>query len=250
MKNSENRRPLANNPFSLCKVDILIPFHGQYEHVIKLVESILRHTWTNLYNIYLIDDCSLNETFITKMQGIPNVKILSMPQHSGFAACINYGIQNSQENYVCIMHSDVEVKTPSWLSNMGGSLLKLKSQGIKLIVPKSNNPLNSHVGLKSDNTENTDDIIATESLPLYCALFHRELFKRVGRLPEYPYAWYEDEYLFWKMQKYGFKQAICGKSWIYHEGQTTINALWKKNPKIKLIMEANRDKCISDINNI
>lgn len=243
----EKKRPLATNPFNLCKVDIIIPFHGEYNALSRLVESIWRNTWTNVYNLILVDDASPNAKFIQNLKGVHNIQAIRMEQQSGFAASVNAGIAASKENYVCIMHSDVEVTHPHWLSSMGETLLKLRDKGVKLVGSRSNNPLSDCPGLKAAKLEHVEDTIVEEPLPLYCAIAHRQLFKHTGNLKEYPYAWYEDEYLFWKMKKLGFKQAISGKSWVKHEGQLTINSIWQAKPEVRDIMESSREQCVNDI---
>jgi GT2 family glycosyltransferase len=250
MAKIEKKKPLTNNTFSLCRVDIIVPFHGEYNQVHTLVESILRHTWTNVYKIILVDDCSPNKDFLTVMKEVQTVKTVRMEQHSGFGAAVNAGLRASENNYVCILHSDCEVRHPGWLSAMGETLLKMKQSGVKLVVARSDNPMSDIPELRAAKNEHREDLVADQPLPLYCSLAHRELFRRVGMMPEYPYAWYEDEFLFWKMKQLGFRQAISGRSWVHHEGQVTINSLWAKNPEIKTIMESNRDRCLADLQRI
>jgi GT2 family glycosyltransferase len=92
------------------------------------------------------------------------------------------------------------------------------------------------------------DIIATEFLPLYCAICPRNLFQKIGGfIKPYPYAMYEDEELAYRMKHYGFKQAISGKSWVHHDWGATISAIIKKRPDAKKVMEANYEKCLADI---
>ncbi len=243
----EHKRPLSANPFNFCKINIIIPFHGEYNHVCRLVESIWKHTWTNTYNIILVDDCSKNTSLIKNLKEVKTITSIRMEKQSGFSSCVNAALKTLNDDYVCIMHSDVEIQHPNWLSAMGESLLKLKSSGVKMIVAKSDNPLNEHPGLKAAQRGKTDDIVGTDFLPLYCALSHRKLFDKVGLLAEYPYAWYEDENLYWRMKKQGYKQVICGDSWVHHVGQLTINSLWKNDPKIKDVMDSNYEKCVNDI---
>lgn len=243
----EKKKPLTNNTFSMCKVDIIVPFHGEYNHVHRLIESILRHTWTNIYKIVLVDDCSPNKDFLTTMKDVRTIQTVRLDQQSGFGAAVNAGLRASENNYVCVLHSDCEVTYPGWLSTMGETLLKLKQSGVKLVVARSDNPMCDMAGLRSLKNEHREDIVADQPLPLYCALAHRELYRRVGMLKEYPFAWYEDEFLFWKMKQLGFKQAVSGRSWIHHKGQVTIDSLWAKRPEIKQIMESNREQCLADI---
>ena len=53
-------RPIGGGNTFQSKVDIIIPFHGQYHKVTRLIESILRFTHSNPYHLILVDDCSPN----------------------------------------------------------------------------------------------------------------------------------------------------------------------------------------------
>ena len=90
-----------------------------------------------------------------------------------------------------------------------------------------------------------------ETLPLFCAMCHRDLFSNIGGfIKPYPFAWYEEDELAFRMRKCGYKQGISTKSWIRHEGGSTIKYLWNKNKDAKEIMEKNHSICVSDIKKI
>ena len=71
--------------FSRSPVDIIIPFHGAYQKVTRLVESILFATKSNPYQICLVDDCSTNERFVDLVKEAPQVVVHQTPEHLGFA---------------------------------------------------------------------------------------------------------------------------------------------------------------------
>src|SRR5882724_7934509 len=104
----------VTSAFAGVGVSLIVPFHGQYGKVHRLVESILRNTWKNLYTIWLIDDCSPNTTFIETMKDVPNVKTLRLEKQSGFGTAVNRGIVSAEHNYICILHSDCDIRHPSW----------------------------------------------------------------------------------------------------------------------------------------
>lgn len=236
------------SPFAGLKVDIIIPFHGLYDQVGRLLESILRGTYTNQYQIILVDDASPNKNFLIETE-VPYLKKVRLNQRVGFGGALKAGFQVSSSPYVCFLNSDCLIQHPTWLSAMGESLLNGKAKNIRLVSARSNNPVCDISQLKGERGSVIEDTIVDSPLPLYCALCHRELFNRIGGfIKEYPYGYYEDAELFYRMEKYGFKQGISGKSWVYHEGAATIQASWKQDPEVKQVMlEQNRLKCIEDV---
>ena len=232
-----------------CAVDIIIPFHGQYEHVRELTSSILWKTRSNPILITLVDDGSPNVDFLETISEAPRTQTIRLENQRGFGNAVKVALENTSLPYVCIMHSDCIVYNSSWLEELGTSLLSMKSENVRLVSARADNPVSDIPELKAEATDQAiDDVIVDAPLPLFCALCHRELFNRIGGpIKPYPYTWYEDEELFWRMKKHGFRQGVSGRSWVHHEGHATIKRLWRKDPAIREVMKANRELCLKDI---
>ena len=234
-----------------AKVDIIIPFHGQENKVSKLVESIITHTHkTNSYRIVLVDDAS-DSDWGALWERVPGVSIVRNKKQLGFGGALYEGFINTDSPWVVFMHSDCLVETPQWMFQMGKSLVQFRESGskVKMISARSDNPGEGYdERLKASKNDTSNDVILKNStLPLYCAMCNRELFERIGGfIKKYPYALYEDEELAHRMRKHGYLQAICGNSWVKHEGGATINVI-SKNSKIRKAMEDNKELCLKDM---
>lgn len=260
-KNTKTSKPLISVPFSKSRVDIIIPFHGQYEKAATLVESILMAVKSNPYQITLVDDCSENKNFSKELaeqfkkktdDGYrPQVVCVRNERQLGFGGSLRVGYENTDLPWLLFMHSDCLVKDPNFMIEMGQSLLKWKEEDVpvKMVSARSNNPVDCEKAKATiHEKENENIILENETLPLFCFMCHRELFNHIGGfIKSYPYGWYEDEELAYRMRKYGYKQGISTKAWIEHEGGATVKYLWSKNKDAKNIMENNRDLCLRDI---
>ena len=237
------------------QVDIVIPFHGQYERVSRLVDSILKYTRSNWYRISLIDDGSENIDFgkeyneLKRPASHPPIRCIRSNDHRGFASACKLGFESTKYPWVCFVNSDCEIKDINWLKNLGACMAKLKSQNVKLIVPRTNNHVGGHDAQLGTKERKSDDVILDEGhVSLYCFFCHRQLFDRIGGfIKEYPYGWFEDQELAARMRKYGFRQAICGSSWIYHEGEATVKEIMRNNPSVQEAMMANRQNLMRDL---
>jgi GT2 family glycosyltransferase len=236
--------------FRYSPVDILIPFHGQYTQVRNLVESILLHTKSNPYRICLIDDCSPNSNFITTIATQAILKTIRLEKQRGFAGALKVGFENSTSPWIVFLHSDCLITNPYWLGELGESIMRLRDLDVRLVHARTDNPMADNPYLPASKEEDQiDDVIVAdeEPLPLIAAMMHRDLFSYIGGfLKEYPYAWYENVELFYRMRHVGFKQAVCGRSWVHHIGGLTVNKIMK-NKKIRKIIEGNYDLCMKDI---
>jgi GT2 family glycosyltransferase len=261
MEKTVKSRPLEFTPFSRSPVDILIPFHSQYEKVTELIKSILISVRSNPYQITLVDDCSGNKNFgeeikkqfiKTTPQGFkPQIQYIRLERHSGFGAALKAGFEATNLPWVMMMHSDCVVEDSNFMISMGQSLLNWKKEGIpvKMVSARSNNPVGCEAAMGNFGEKAEKDIVLqNETLPLFCAMCHRDLFSYIGGfIKSYPYAWYEDEELTHRMRKKGLLQGISSKAWIRHHGGCTVKYLWEKNEDAKRVMEDNRKLCLADI---
>jgi GT2 family glycosyltransferase len=252
---------LAPVAFSRSRVDIIIPFHAQYEKVTSLIQSIMNAVKSNPYHITLVDDCSENKNFYEEIndqfkkntpEGIlPQISCIRNEQQLGFGGSLKVGFENSNLPWVLFMHSDCLVEDANFMLEMGQSLLDWKKQNVpvKMVSARSNNPGDClKAKAKINEKEDKNIILEDETLPLFCAMCHRDLFNHIkGFIKNYPYAWYEDEELAHRMKRFGFKQGISTKAWIRHEGGSTIKYVWNKIEGSREIMEHNRELCIEDI---
>lgn len=242
---------MKNSVFNKSKVDIIIPYHGQYERVRKLVESIMIGVRSNPYQITLIDDFSPNEDFGKELNKIdPIVRVFRSKKQLGFGGAINLGVNNTVQPWTLFLNSDCVVEHNNWMLEMGRSLIELKNKGVRVVTARNNLKYEGCPDIIQGKKEDIvgDFILDDGFIPLFSFMCHRDLFKHIGGLiKEYPYGNYEDEEFAYRLNSYGFKQAICGKSWIYHEGSATFNYLLNKYPNIKNDIQENRNRCINDL---
>jgi len=263
--NTKKSRPLSFELFSKSKVDIIIPFHGQYDKVSKLIQSILISVKSNPYQITLVDDCSPNKNFSQEIRDQflkttpadfrPQVTCIRSEKKLGFGGALRLGYENTDLPWVLFMHSDCVVEDSNFIIEMGKSLLDWKDKKIpvKMVSARSNNPGDCKFAKAKINEKDTKNIILEKgALPLFCAMCHRDLFYHIGGfIKSYPYAWYEDEELAFRMKKHGLYQGISTKAWIHHDtGSATVNYVLSHYPDAKEAMEQNRIRCIEDIKRI
>lgn len=233
-------RTIQRKPFE-GSVEIIVPFHGNHSLVSKLLQSTFNSIYSNKYLITLVDDASKNNNYFQQIQNanILGVRILRQQQQRGFGAAVNLALNNPFKfsntekliPYVVIMHSDVIPFSRDWLFNLGSSLERMKSSGVKMISPLTNNPVEAmdRLVFKKKNP-NEDDFVLSENefLPMYCTLSHRDLFKHVP-IPELPpHSGQEAKEFAARMKDSGFLQGVCGKSWVYHEGRATLKIFDKR----------------------
>ena len=135
-------------PFFQSAVDVLVPFHGQYLKVRNLVESIMLNTKTTRFRVTLIDDGSPNQNFVPDIRKQAPVEHIRLPNRAGFGAALRAGFEATDLPWVCVVHSDAVVGTMDWLARLGQSLLSLKSQNVRMVHARTDNPGGEFLALR------------------------------------------------------------------------------------------------------
>ena len=117
-------RPVNALPDFHHPVDIIVPFHGHYEQMTKLLESIFHWTRSNYYKVCVVDDCSVNPDYIKhiaknayrnaqRRRGENVVKAIRCGVQKGFAGACKFGFENTTSPYVCFLNSDCLIEDPN-----------------------------------------------------------------------------------------------------------------------------------------
>lgn len=251
MLKERKKEVISSNKYP--SVDIIIPFHNEYDCLLKCLYGIALYTPDIKYRLFLIDDFSNNNKFLENLikdknraYGIRNESQL------GFAASVNKGIEISDSDFICVLHSDTFPNNIKWLHSLIDVYQDVKDDGIKLVSSKLNN-----LGTSSDYPKEILQSFVSEKkysitnkpIPFISCLFHRQLIKSIGNLKEYPYAWFEDIEFYYRMKKHGYSQCVSNISYVEHTGSQTIKSVIKKKKSIRKIMEQNLNRCKEDIKN-
>ena len=224
-----------NNPHGklFAPVNIIIPYHGNYNGITKLLTSIFETVRKNNYQINLIDDCSPNKKYGESLKKVDGLLLTRNDMQKGFAYCINTAIKKSIFPLVCVLQSDVVV-SGDWLSQMIQTLNENESSMVSALT---NNPLSTNPNIKANKNEFKNNyILNDEPLSLHCFLTRTELFEKIGYFKESEfYIENKDIEFFQKMQLNNSKQVVCGKAWVEHKGRGTFER-YDKNKKIQKLI--------------
>jgi GT2 family glycosyltransferase len=231
--------------------DIIIPYHGQYKLVRDLIGSVCLFTRHIPYRITIVDDGSDNKDFFYSLAQASNIDGIRHEQQKGFGAAINSGIKATKQSWVVLLNSDCVIEEMNWLSELWKTMVALRDKNVRFVSSRTDNPPSCYSEvIKSPRIDRKiiEDTISDVPLPMFCCLLSRKMIDQVGLLKEYPYGFYEDEEYFYRMKKFGFKQAISKISWVKHGNSATVQELWRSKPETKEVMlEGNRNACLADV---
>jgi glycosyltransferase involved in cell wall biosynthesis/GT2 family glycosyltransferase len=237
---------LNKSLFSIAKkgiqpVDIILPVYGNLHVVDDCIKTVLERTnWP--YRLTIVDDKSPVDTrkyFDHIIKALPkDTQILYNNKNKGFSATVNRGINNTSNNYICVLNSDVLV-TEGWLTKMVFALEA--DERNKIVNPVTNNTalinvpmqegysyLDMNRGLEMTSSHRYPEVMPTG----FCFMFNRNIIPEIGQFNE-GFESYGEETDYWMRVVSHvvdgvyprWRAVLADDTYIFHERGTSFSSL-------------------------
>ena len=123
------------------KVTVLIPNCNQADTLKTCVNSVLELTTYGNYEIVIIENNSTKRSAFDYYESLKDnnrIKVLYYPEKGfNYSKIINYGVENSDGEYIVQLNNDTKLLTPDWLEIMVGMCKRpdVGCVGVKLYYP-------------------------------------------------------------------------------------------------------------------
>ena len=123
------------------KVTILIPNRNEQKTLKVCIDSIINKTQYQNYEIVVIENNSTEDSifdYYKKIEEKNNIKVLYYPEKQfNYSKIINYGVKNTDGEYIVQLNNDTELITSDWLEKMIGMNQRedVGAVGVKLYYP-------------------------------------------------------------------------------------------------------------------
>ena len=123
------------------KVSILIPNMDHIEELKTCIDSIVKLTTYENYEIIVIENNSKEKTtfeYYKEIEKNPKIKVIYYPEKKfNYSKIINFGVKNATGEYVMQLNNDTELLTANWLEELLGYAQRkdVGAVGVKLYYP-------------------------------------------------------------------------------------------------------------------
>ncbi len=222
------------------KVFIVILNFKSFLDTKECLQSLKSIDYDN-YEIIIVDNCSMDDSFKRLEIEFPEYKIMKTDRNIGYAngnnLAIKYALDNDND-YVCVLNNDVVVEK-DFLSKIITTMERRPDVGIagpcickysdRNVIQAMGGNINLYTGLtqgrlkgdkynelKQENTE-------VAYLGGACFVAKREVFNSIGLIPENYFLFFEETEFCLKATRAGYKLLCVYESRIYHKGSSTIS---------------------------
>ncbi|HJT58409.1 MAG TPA: glycosyltransferase [Ktedonobacteraceae bacterium] len=165
-----------------CLFSVNILARNNFEQVRRCIESVLRFTGNNTFEIMLVDNASQDEisTWAKEVQGeTPNLHLLHISRPTGEAEARNTGLKQSTGKYILLLDAAIELT---------GDVFTPLAQSLA----DNNVGITGLRGLLTDDLRHFEESAApeVEAIDASCMAFPRQLLQKTGFFDEgyrFPY---------------------------------------------------------------
>lgn len=228
-------------------LDVIIVTWNTKEMTCECVDSVLRHLEVEGVQaaVWVVDNNSADGTVEALRERYPNLHVIANDHNAGFAVANNIAIQRSSAPFVLLLNSDaflhpgcLRALLAAMLSDIElgaiGPKLLLRSGRVQHSVTRITSPLNQlgylfafhcpplDQWLRPMFLRNREMLIsgnAPREVPLLsaaCLLLRRDVFDRVGLLPEDRFLYSEEDDLFFRMRTQRIKSVFLPSAQATH----------------------------------
>lgn len=222
------------------KVFIVILNYNTIKDTVECINSLKNIDYGN-YEIVVVDNSETMDCYNSLINQFKEYKIIRANENLGYANGNNIGIRYALDNgadYICVLNNDVAVEK-DFLSKIVRVLNQNKDVGIagpciceykdRSKVQCAGANISLYTGLTkrisrgmvydNSNKENAEvDFLGGASF-----VCKREVFEKVGLIPENYFLFFEETEFCIKAKKNGYRLLCVYESKIYHKGSSTIS---------------------------
>lgn len=222
------------------KVFIIILNFNSFQDTKECLLSLKQINYDN-YEIVVVDNYSKDNSYEKLKKEFSTYNILKCNENLGYANGNNLGVKYALErdaDYICILNNDVVVEN-DFLTKIIKVMLDREDIGIagpcicnyedKNIIQAMGANINLYTGLtqgkykgyKYNDIPNRDFLV--DYLGGACFVCRREVFEKIGLIPENYFLFFEETEFCYKAGKEDYKLLCVYESKIYHKGSSTIS---------------------------
>lgn len=222
------------------KVFVVILNFNSFEDTKECIESLEAIEYKN-YEIVVVDNCSKDDSYSRLKEEFSKYTIIKSESNMGYAKGNNYGIKHAlskDAEYICVLNNDVSVEK-DFLTKVICEMEKDNTIGIagpcicnykdKDTVQAMGANINLYTGLTQGRykgqkySEVKNENIYVAYLGGACFVARREVFNKIGLIPENYFLFFEETEFCLKASRANFKLICVYESKIYHKGSSTIS---------------------------
>lgn len=221
-------------------VSIIIPNYNGMAYLGAVLSSLEKQTLKN-FEIIVVDNGSSDESCSFVGERYPSVRLVCLPENTGFARAVNEGIRRAKAPFVLLLNNDTEA-APGFADEMVKAIRRHKkafSCSARMIQFHDRKKLDgagdSYCALgwafSRGKGKNIHAYEREEQIFASCAgaaIYRKKLLMKLGGFDEEHFAYLEDLDVGYRAKIYGYENWYAPEAVVYHVGSGTTGSRYNQ----------------------
>ncbi|MBQ0001368.1 MAG: glycosyltransferase family 2 protein [Clostridiales bacterium] len=217
-------------------VSVIIPNFNGLKYLDGVLSTLRAQTMKGI-EVILVDNGSSDGSCAYVQENYPEVKLIALPDNTGFCGAVNVGIRAAAAPYVLLLNNDTEVE-PDFVKELYLAIRRHPKafSCASRMVQYTNKELlddagNYYSALGWAFARGKGKPVSTyeKEEKIFCscagaAIYKKEIFDEIGFFDEEHFAYLEDVDIGYRARIYGYENWYAPKAIVYHVGSGTTGS--------------------------
>lgn len=237
----------------MSEITVVIPNYNGMKYLAECMTSLCREQQNAPgYEVLIIDNASVDGSveYLQKEWCGEGVRLISLPENTGFCHAVNLGIREAKTPYVILLNNDTKVEA-GFVRGLYDAIReneKIFSVSAKMLMwdrPELIDDAGDRycvLGWAYSRGKGRPAADYDKSVPVFsacggAAIYRRSVFEEIGYFDEEHFAYLEDLDIGYRARIYGYENRYEPKAAVLHYGSASTGSRY--NPRKTLLASAN-----------
>lgn len=237
----------------MSEITVVIPNYNGMKYLAECMTSLCREQQNAPgYEVLIIDNASVDGSveYLQKEWCGEGVRLISLPENTGFCHAVNLGIREAKTPYVILLNNDTKAEA-GFVRGLYDAIReneKIFSVSAKMLMwdrPELIDDAGDHycvLGWAYSRGKGRPAADYDKSVPVFsacggAAIYRRSVFEEIGYFDEEHFAYLEDLDIGYRARIYGYENRYEPKAAVLHYGSASTGSRY--NPRKTLLASAN-----------
>lgn len=228
----------------MSEITVVIPNYNGMKYLAECMTSLCREQQNAPgYEVLIIDNASVDGSveYLQKEWCGEGVRLISLPENTGFCHAVNLGIREAKTPYVILLNNDTKAEA-GFVRGLYDAIReneKIFSVSAKMLMwdrPELIDDAGDRycvLGWAYSRGKGRPAADYDKSVPVFsacggAAIYRRSVFEEIGYFDEEHFAYLEDTDIGYRARIYGYENWYAPKAVVYHVGSGTSGSRYNQ----------------------
>lgn len=214
-------------------IGVIIPNYNGKKYLTDCLRSLQKQSYRNL-EVILVDNGSEDGSIDLVKRDFPSVKIVALPENTGFANAVNVGIRETSAKYVFLLNNDTicdsgVIEALSTVLDKKPNVFSVQAKMLQIKEPHLVDDAGDYYcalgwAFAPGKDKVSEKYVRRTCITSACAgaaMYRKKVFEEIGYFDKAHFCYLEDVDVGYRARLYGYVNVMEPEAVVYHVGSAS-----------------------------